>query len=140
MASINVIRVTDLAALVHRFYDELWNAWDDDAVADVLHPDLRFRGSLGQETDGLDEWRSYRDGVRRAAPDFHNEVVDLVVGGDRAAAQLVWSGTQAGPLLGMGATGRSFRYPGAAFFTTRDGLLAEIWVVGDLACLRGQLG
>jgi predicted ester cyclase len=131
--------VTDVAALVHRFYDELWNAWDDEAVPDVLHPELRFRGSLGEETEGLAEWRAYRDAVRRGAPDFHNEVVDLVVDGDRAAARLVWSGTHTGPLLAIGATGRSFRYPGAAFFAAWAGLLADVWVVGDLAALRDQL-
>lgn len=131
--------MTDVAALVHRFYDELWNAWDDDAVAGVLHPELRFRGSLGPETRGLAEWRAYRDGVRRAAPDFHNEVVDLVADGDQASARLVWSGTHVGPLLGTDPTGRHFRYPGAAFFTARDGLLADVWVVGDLAALRDQL-
>ena len=131
--------MTDLGGLVHRFYDELWNAWDDDAVSEVLHPGLRFRGSLGQETTGLEEWLTYRDGVRRSAPDFHNEVVDLVVAGDRAAARLVWSGTQTGILLGIAPTGRRFRYDGAAFFTAHDGLLIEVWVVGDLAALRAQL-
>lgn len=132
--------MTDVSALVHRFYDDLWNAWDDDAVAGVLHPDLRFRGSLGQESRGLDQWRGYRDGVRRGSSDFHNEVVDLVAGVDRAAARLVWSGTHDGALLGIEGTGRRFSYAGAAFFTARDDLLAEIWVVGDLAGLRDQLG
>jgi predicted ester cyclase len=131
--------VTDLGALVHRFYDELWNAWDDAAVPEVLHPGLRFRGSLGQVTTGLEEWRGYRDGVRRSAPDFHNEVVDLLVAGDRAAARLAWSGTHAGPLLGIAPTGRAFRYEGAAFFTAADGLLTDVWVVGDLGPLRSQL-
>jgi steroid delta-isomerase-like uncharacterized protein len=131
--------MTDVSALVHGFYDVLWNAWDDDAVEETLHPDLRFRGSLGQETVGLDEWRGYRDGVRRGSSDFHNDVVDLVAHDDRAAARLVWSGTHDGHLLGIEATGRRFSYSGAAFFTARDGLLAEIWVVGDLAGLRDQL-
>jgi predicted ester cyclase len=131
--------MTDVSALVQRFYDVLWNAWDDDAVEDTLHPELRFRGSLGQETVGLDEWRGYRDGVRRGSSDFHNEIVDLVADRDRAAARLLWSGTQDGPLLGVEPTGRGFTYTGAAFFTARDGLLAEIWVVGDLAGLRDQL-
>jgi predicted ester cyclase len=131
--------VTDPATLVRRFYDDLWNAWDDTAVPEVLHPGLRFRGSLGQVTSGLDEWRSYRDGVRRSAPDFHNEVVDLVVTGDRAAARLEWSGTHAGALLGIAPTGRRFRYQGAAFFTVTAGLISEVWVVGDLGPLRAQL-
>ena len=131
--------MTDPAILVHRFYDELWNVWDDAAVAEVLDPDLRFRGSLGQETSGLTEWRAYRDGVRASVPDFHNDVVDLLVDGERAAARLVWSGTHVGTLLGIPASGRRFAYDGAAFFTARDGLLAEIWVVGDLGALRSQL-
>jgi predicted ester cyclase len=131
--------VTDPGALVHRFYDDLWNAWDDGAVPEVLHPDLRFRGALGQETTGRAEWRAYRDGVRRSAPDFHNEVVDLLVAGDRVAARLTWSGTHAGSLLGIAPTGRRFRYDGAAFFTVADGLLAEVWVVGDRVALRAQL-
>lgn len=131
--------MTDVSALVHRFYDVLWNRWDDDAVATTLHPDLRFRGSLGQETVGLGEWRAYRDGVRRGSSDFHNEVVDLVADGDRGAARLVWSGTHDGVLVGIEGTGRRFSYAGAAFFTARDSLLADIWVVGDLEGLRRQL-
>ena len=131
--------MTDVSALVHRFYDVLWNRRDDDAVATTLHPDLRFRGSLGQETVGLDEWRAYRDGVRRRSSDFHDEVADLVAEGDRAAARLVWSGTHDGVLVGIEGTGRRFSYAGAAFFTARDSLLAEIWVVGDVDGLRRQL-
>lgn len=34
--------------LVVRFYDRLWNAWDDTAVQTVLAEQFRFRGSLGQ--------------------------------------------------------------------------------------------
>jgi predicted ester cyclase len=131
--------VPSVADLVHRFHDDLWNAWDDAAVSEVLHPDLRFRGSLGQETRGLDAWRAYRDDVRRGSPDFHNDVLDLVSDGDRAAARLRWSGTQDGPLLGIAATGRRFAYDGAAFFRAHDGLLDDIWVVGDLDALRRAL-
>jgi hypothetical protein len=39
----------------------------------------------------------------------------------------------------MPATGRSFGYDGAAFFTGRDGALRSAWVLGDLAALREQL-
>ena len=131
--------MTDAGTLVHRFYDDLWNAWDDTAVSEVLHPQLRFRGSLGQVTVGLEEWRSYRDAVRHSSPDFHNEVVELLVTGDRAAARMAWSGTHGGALLGVAPTGRRFRYDGAAFFTVTDGLLDEVWVVGDLGSLWTQL-
>jgi predicted ester cyclase len=125
--------------LVSAFYERLWNHWDDDLVPAVLHPELEFRGSLGTTTTGLAQWRAYRDGVRRGSLDFHNEVVELVDGGDRAAARLRWSGTHTGDLAGHAATGRRFAYEGAAFLTAEGGLLRQIWVVGDLDALRSAL-
>ena len=125
--------------LVGRFYDELWNAWDDTAVDDLLAPGFAFRGSLGAETVGRDGWRGYRDTVRAGSADFHNAVGSLVVDGERAAARLHYSGTHTGPLAGVPATGRRFTYAGAAFFEAREGLLVSAWVLGDLAGLRDQL-
>lgn len=125
--------------LVTRFYHRLWNEWDDAAVDDTLCADFLFRGSLGDETKGRGGWRGYRDKVREGSHDFHNEIVDLVVVGNRAAARLRFSGTHSGPLLGIEPTGRSFSYAGAAFFTIAQDRLAEAWVLGDLAALRAQL-
>ncbi len=132
--------VAGAGELVERFYDRLWNAWDDNAIESTLDENFAFRGSLRQETIGRNGWRSYRDQVRRGAPDFTNLVVDLVVGGDRAAARLRYIGTHRGPLLGLAGTGRAFAYDGAAFFRAQGGLLVEAWVLGDLAGLRQQLG
>jgi steroid delta-isomerase-like uncharacterized protein len=127
------------AALVERFYVDLWNQWEDRAVDEVLADDFRFRGSLGEETVGRNGWRRYRDAVRAGASDFHNELQTLVVDGSHAAARLLYTGTHDGTFAGVPATGRRFSYAGAAFFTARDGLLVDAWVLGDLASLRGQL-
>jgi steroid delta-isomerase-like uncharacterized protein len=126
-------------ALVTRFYAVLWNAWDDAAVETVLADDFAFRGSLGTETTGRDGWRTYRDAVRQAAPDFRNDLIELVCEGDRAAARLVCSGHHRGQLLGLPGSGRPFRYDVTAFFRCRNGRLAEAWVLGDLEGLRYQL-
>jgi predicted ester cyclase len=125
--------------LVRRFYAKLWNEWDDAAVDEVLAVDFAFRGSLGQQTLGRDGWRAYRDMIRAGSPDFHNEIVDLVVAGERAAARLQYSGSHLGALLGMAPTGRRFAYAGAAFFRADRRQLREAWVSGDLAALRDQL-
>jgi steroid delta-isomerase-like uncharacterized protein len=126
--------------LVRRFYEDLWNRWDDAAVDDVLSDDFAFRGSLGAETFGREGWRAYRDAVRAGAHDFHNDVVTLVVQGSTAAARLMYSGTHSGPLAGVEPTGRRFSYAGAAFFTAAGERLTSAWVLGDLAGLRAQLG
>ncbi|HZD68891.1 MAG TPA: ester cyclase [Actinomycetes bacterium] len=125
--------------LVRRFYAAVWNRWDDTAVNELLHERFVFRGSLGEQVRGRDGFRSYRDKIRTAFPDFHNEIVDLVTSGDRAAARLCYSGHQQGEVLGVAATGVRVVYEGAAFFTPRDGQLAEVWVLGDVDGLRHQL-
>lgn len=132
-------RLARVDELVRRFYRDLWNRWDDGAVDDVLSDDFTFRGSLGIETVGREEWRRYRDHVRAGSSDFHNEVLTLVVQGDRAAARLRYTGTHSGPLVGVEATGRTFSYSGAAFFAADRGRLTSAWVLGDLAGLREQL-
>ena len=129
-----------VAELVVAFYADLWNRWDDAAIDDVLAEDFTFRGSLGIETCGRDEWRGYRDLIRASSSDFHNHIETLVVQGDRAAGRLLYTGTHDGPLAGVPPTGRRFSYAGAAFFQARGGQLVDAWVLGDLAGLRAQLG
>jgi predicted ester cyclase len=126
-------------ALVRRFYEQLWNRWDDGAVDEVLAADFEFRGSLGTVTRGRDEWRGYRDDIRAAVPDFHNEIIELVASVGRAAARLVYTGHHHGVLLGHRGDGARIRYEGAAFFRSGSGQLTAAWVLGDVDALRRQL-
>jgi steroid delta-isomerase-like uncharacterized protein len=125
--------------LIHRFYNQAWNRWDDTVVDALLAEDFVFRGSLGEETVGRDGWRAYRDTVRAAVPDFHNEIVDLVVAPGRAAARLRWTGHHRGLLLGHPGRGQPIAYTGAAFFHAAEGQLTAAWVLGDLDSLRRQV-
>jgi hypothetical protein len=79
--------VVFIGVLIERFYGELWNRWNDSVVEDTLSPGFTFRGSLGQETSDRQGWRRYRDLVREGSADFHNEIVELVCDGGRAAAR-----------------------------------------------------
>ncbi len=128
-----------IAQLIEIFYGELWNKWNDSAVDGTLDPAFTFRGSLGQETVGRAEWRRYRDMIRAGSADFHNEILDMVGEGQRAAARLRYTGTHTGTLLGLPATRRSFEYAGAAFFAADNQRLVSAWVLGDVDGLRRQL-
>jgi predicted ester cyclase len=124
--------------LVRRFYEQAWNQWDDEAADVVLSATFRFRGSLGTEIVGRDAWRAYRDRIRRAVPDFHNEIVDLVTSPGRAAARLMFTGHHHGVLLGRRGRGLPIAYAGAAFLECSDTQLLAVWVLGDLDTLRRQ--
>ena len=127
------------ADVVRRFYDELWNEWRLDLVDELLATDLRFRGSRGAVLEGRDAFRAYAEATRRGFPDWHNEVDELLVEGDRVAARLTWSGTSTGPFEGREATGARVRYVGAAFFRVASGAIATAWVVGDTEAFRRSL-
>lgn len=128
-----------IAGLIRVFYEELWNRCNDRAVDELLAEEFTFRGSLGDRVRGRSGFRAYRDRVRGAFDDFHNEIVELVVDDDRAAARLRYTGRHVGEVLGVPATGRSISYQGAAFFRAAGERIAEVWVLGDLEGLRGQL-
>ena len=128
-------------ALVRRFYDELWNRFDKTLIPALLTDDVTFRGSLGRHAVGHAGFGEYMDLVHRAFPDFHNRIDELIVDavGQSAFARLSYQGTHDGELFGVAATGRVVAYEGAARFETRDGRIADIWVLGDLHGLMGQL-
>jgi predicted ester cyclase len=126
--------------LVERFYSDAWNRWDDGTVDEILTADFAFRGSLGDHARGRDGFRAYRDKVRSAFPDFHNEVREIVADGERAAVRLRCTGRHGGELFGIAPTGLMVAYDAAAFLRARDARLCEAWVLGDLEHLHSQLG
>jgi hypothetical protein len=69
----------------------------------------------------------------------HAEILDLITEATRAALRLRYTGHHLGEILGTPATGILVTYHGAAFFTARNGRLAEAWVLGDVDSLRRLL-
>ena len=92
-------------AFVRRYYEEMWNRWDLSLAEELLAPRLRFRGSLGTDTEGIRGFCRYARSVWTGFPDFHNEIEEMVAEGDVVVARVVYMGTHRGDLLGLAATG-----------------------------------
>ncbi len=129
----------DNAAVVRRYYEDLWNQFDKSLIVELLTENLRFRGSLGQEKSGHQGFADYLDFIRAAFPDFHNEILDLVSEGSRSFAQLRYRGTHRGEIFGIAPTGSRVSYSGAALFTFQGSRICELWVLGDVHALVLQL-
>lgn len=130
----------DPERLVRRFYAEVWERADESVARAILHPDLAFRGSLGEERRGVDGFVAYVRAVHAALGGYRCAIDDLVACGDRAAARMTFGGVHRGSLFGVPATGRTISWSGAAFFTIADGRIATLWVLGDIDGVRRQLG
>lgn len=127
-------------AIVRRFYDELWNGWRLDLVDEVVSSDLRFRGSFGSTHEGCDEFKRYIEEVRTAFPDWHNQIDEMLAVDDRIVTRMTWTGTHRGALGDIEPTNAQVEYAGAAFFRLKEGLIEEVWVVGDTQAIWRALG
>ena len=130
-----------IETLVRRFYDDLWNRFDTALIPVLLTEDVTVRGALGRHAAGHAAFADYLELVRGAFPDFEQtiEEMDVDAVGGSAFVRLHCRGTHRDALLGLPATGRLINCEGAARFETRDGRIADIWILGDLHSLVRQL-
>lgn len=129
----------NLRAQVERFYEKIWNDRDKSAIPAVLHRDLTFCGSLGEQRRGHDEFAAYVEMVHAALDDYRCIIEDLVVEPPKAFARMTFQGTHAHEFLGYAPTGKPVRWAGAALFTFEGEKISDVWVLGDLKGLESVL-
>jgi steroid delta-isomerase-like uncharacterized protein len=131
--------VQDYKSVVRRYYSEIWNAWSEPALEELLSPDIVFRGSIGTAVVGISGFKQYVDRIRSAFPDLHNHIEELIAEGDKVAAHLAYTGTHRGELFGFPGTGRKITYQGLAVFRCKEGKIVRGFVLGDTETLKRQL-
>ena len=119
-------------SMVRLFYDEMWNKADKSRIPEIFHPDFSFRGSLGPVLIGHEQFGGYVDDVVRALPDFVCEILEMTEEDERVVARMLFHGSHRGELMGYAPTGERVQWHGSAHFKFRDGLVAELWVLGDV--------
>jgi steroid delta-isomerase-like uncharacterized protein len=130
---------SDAETLVERFYQEVWNRADEAAAREILDPALEFRGSLGIERRGIEEFLQYSRELHSALADYRCTIDDLIMSGSRAAARMTFSGTHRAVFFGVPATGQVITWTGAAFFTVAEGRITRVWVIGDIDAIKQQI-
>lgn len=124
---------------VRRFYSVLWDAHDLDKTPSILHPEITFRGSLGQEKRGHAGFAGYVDMVHQALDSYRCQVEDILEEEHRVFARVGFSGIHRDRFLGFSPTGKRLSWTGCALFTFEGQLIRDIWVLGDLNHLEAQL-
>ena len=124
---------------VETFYERIWNAGDFDAASDLLAEAFVFRGSLGAEPRGRAEFLAFVQAVRSALADYHCDILECVTEGDRAFAQMHFSGRHVGVFRGFPPTGKPVHWSGAALFQFEGPTIARLWVLADVHGLEAML-
>lgn len=116
------------------------DAGDLDAFDQYLHDDVVVHAPAGLSTVGLESERESWRKAKLAMPDLHHEFVDVLSSPTIVAARTIVTGTMHGSYGGLSAEGRSFKVDQAVFAHVRDGKIAELWEIVDVASLREHLG
>ena len=125
--------------LVERFYHDVWNQADETVAREILHPEFRFRASLGPERRGPDGFIDYMRSIHAALAGYTCIIEDLMVTDTRAAARMLFKGRHQARFFDVEATGRDIAWAGGAFFTTDGRQITELWVLGDVDSVKQQL-
>lgn len=130
---------TTPSSLVERFYNEVWNRADEVVAQQILHKDLRFTGSLKRTVVGVENFLTYLRSIHAALGQYMCEIQDLIATETRVAARMRFHGVHHGTFFGVPPTGKTIEWTGTAFFTVHQGLISEIWVLGDVDAVKQQL-
>jgi steroid delta-isomerase-like uncharacterized protein len=130
-------------ATCRSFIQHVFNEGNFSSIRDFVSPD-----SLHHELDGVSvpaerspEW--FADLIRLyhlAFPDLWVEVQDQIAENDRVVTRLRMQGTQKGPLLGIGASGKKVDITGIRVDRLSEGKIAESWFHWDSLGMLMQIG
>ena len=118
-----------IATLVRRYVDH-YNSNDVDGMLDCCVDDVIFEtvsnpgGSI--RLNGKIEMREIIEATTRAFRERRHEVVSILVDGEKAAAETVFSGVAATELGQFVRSGEHVSIRGATMFELRDNKLARI--------------
>lgn len=121
--------MSNVATLVRRYVDR-YNSNDVDGMLDCCADDVVFEtitnpgGSI--KLNGKDEMREVIEATTRAFRERRHEVVNILVDGEKAAAETVFSGVAAAELGNHVRMGEHVSIRGATLFETRGDKLSRI--------------
>jgi steroid delta-isomerase-like uncharacterized protein len=127
--------------LIQHYFDRLFNEGRVELVNELLHPEYV------NHSPGWPELPRGREGVaivvqamRRAFPDLHYTIEDLIEQDGAVAVRARARGTHRGEFLGKPGTGRTFDVSQITIERFRDGKIVGHHRVTDELALQRQIG
>jgi steroid delta-isomerase-like uncharacterized protein len=77
---------------------------------------------------------------KQAFPDARGTITNKIVGDDKGAAEIVWRGTNRGPLMGQPPTGKPVTVRAVVVIETKGDKVTRLAHYIDIASMMAQLG
>ena len=131
----------DNAALLRRWFEEVWNKGRAEAIDELFAADGLAHGLAGGEPlRGAADFKPFFHTFKDAFPDIEVVVEDTITEGDKVAARCTVRAKHQGDTLGFAATQRPVEFSGICITRWRAGQIVEAWNNFDFMAMYQQLG
>jgi steroid delta-isomerase-like uncharacterized protein len=132
---------SDTKAVVRRYFEEVLSAGNLELIDTLIAHNYSSHYPAGYELGGgPEDVRQIVTSVRRAFPNVHFTVEDLIAEGEKVVCRWTFRGEQEGDFMGIPASGRNATVMGIAVYRVVGGQIAEAWFTWDALGLMRQLG
>ena len=131
------------ATLIHRWFEEVWNNKNEDAIDELMAPDAEAHGltdAEGNQVRGTEAFKTLHRQFVSAYPDLNITVEDTVTEGDKIAARCRVTATHGGHPIGVAPTNEPVEFTGMSIVRVKDGKIVEAWNEFDFMKMYTQVG
>jgi steroid delta-isomerase-like uncharacterized protein len=130
----------ELKQIATDFFEQIWNQGDESAIDRFIAEDAA--GNDPQFGIGRESFREQWRGWRRAFPDVHFEIQELIADSetDTVVTRWVLTGTHSGEFWGAAATGNHIKVDGVSIDRVKNGMVVSGFDAWDSIVLRRQIG
>lgn len=125
-------------AVARSFFEQVLDQGHLEKYAESHAPNFIAHGRT--EDASLEEDMIAAREERKAAPDLHFKINEVIAERDLVLVYWTASGTNTHEGMGLPATGKSFTEPGMTLFRFKAGKIIEEWNVLDMGSIMQQLG
>ena len=127
--------------IIRRYFDEAWGRGNLDVLDEILAPDyVNHTPSTPNPPVGPSGLKPIILAFRRAFPDLHYEIEEIIATPDHVVARVWMTGTQTGELFGNRPSGKRVRIMQINIERIVNGRIVSHWRVTDELTLMKQIG
>ena len=127
--------------LIKRYFEEVWNQGQLEVLDEIMSSNyLNHSPGMPNPPPGPEGLKPIIAGLRKAFPDLHFVIENMVATEYQVAIHCTMYGTHTGDLFGLPPTGKKIKVNQMQIERIQDGKIVEHWRQSDDAGMMQQLG
>jgi steroid delta-isomerase-like uncharacterized protein len=120
-------------------YHKVWNTGQVEKLNEILAPDFVCHYLTDIEWKGIAAAKTEIGNWKKLFPDWHEEVVDIIIEKDKVVTRYNSTGTHTKTYEGIDSTGAKIEIYEVSIYRIHNGKIAEQWCFPDDPSIKTQI-